>query len=688
MRQLNQKRTNEGKNKSIKMSSQQKNVANHHRMVQPSFVDPMYTKCINKFARGANGAQILMNSQSIVTATAMEFLEPTRTKVALCEKLVIPPQFTEIKTNASYSQMVTLSSTSMNYSTVSRTIWPTITKSVTILSTPYATTAPMSKLLIEQQQTTKAFLDSQTFAPEQHNQCKMCSSTGSISGSGGGDGGNGMAGTIEGNTIVNKIKSVFSYLMKPIIDTTNMIVGHDNDNHTTSSAAQMSASSKQQMQWSDANGSPVNHQQNHKSPSIYYDNNHSNDSFSYSDKSNYNHRHETFFDCDDYVDGGEDTIDFVAASTKIPYNSYEHEFCDLPIQEEASPKDSNTFYDCYTKFGTDTMSASDTSETNVDLTNSPTNETNEQPNTKSQSKSVQYTKKCDNKQKQQQPIMNCPKYEKPNQHSYRRKRKAKRKNKSANRQPKNYSGPNKNRHEKIRHEVEMNIHEDIDDCSIVKDGTISASYDDEPEFDLEIIDVDEYQRPPKNSELNKSTGCGSITSGRSPPAAKHTSIETPIPSPEMTSDCIFTRFFRFDGCKSKSRSLPLCLQQKRVPPNKPIKERSMPCRRASETESDDSFIVFEDSSPRSTVSVDDLSPRIAALKDSYKRQRQLSECSDDFILFEDDNADNYGNCSYRFDCTTDEDFTDSTDDTDDTDDGKLLIFFIRLCHCFALLVLL
>lgn len=88
-------------------------------------------------------------------------------------------------------------------------------------------------------------------------------------------------------------------------------------------------------------------------------------------------------------------------------------------------------------------------------------------------------------------------------------------------------------------------------------------------------------------------------------------------------------------------------------------------RRVSESESDENFIVFEElSPPRATSSLDT----------TYsKRPRQVSECSDDFILFEDGTED----ACLRYD-TTDEDFylTDSTDDDTDssTDDGKSLSF--------------
>lgn len=95
----------------------------------------------------------------------------------------------------------------------------------------------------------------------------------------------------------------------------------------------------------------------------------------------------------------------------------------------------------------------------------------------------------------------------------------------------------------------------------------------------------------------------------------------------------------------------------------------------SESESDDSFIVFdsfEDISPRTATATATTTSSSSSQDNTYqKRPRQLSECSDDFILFEDGNED----ACLRYD-TTDEDFylTDSTDDETDScsssDDGK------------------
>lgn len=90
--------------------------------------------------------------------------------------------------------------------------------------------------------------------------------------------------------------------------------------------------------------------------------------------------------------------------------------------------------------------------------------------------------------------------------------------------------------------------------------------------------------------------------------------------------------------------------------NKKIKECSMPYLRLLETESNDIYIVFEDSSPSSTAnSVGDLNLKIIGLKDLHKCQRQSVQMQgrNSFILFTEDFED----CNHQYYCTTDDDFT-------------------------------
>ncbi|XP_031632459.1 uncharacterized protein LOC116346518 [Contarinia nasturtii] len=358
--------------------------------------------------------------------------------------------------------------------------------------------------------------------------------------------------TTATNTLVSSIKSFVSNIfIKPIIDMTSMIVGTDltDNNHHHHETNSLSISLKS-MLWNEtttndcggvvingknkigvgggvgvvmAANTTMNGSSPTKSPPTIYLDNHSSDRIFISscEKSvvlmNF-YQQDTFFDCDDYIDGGEDTIDFVADSTKIQYNSYGDEL--LPTKH---------------------------------LNDSPKN-----------------------------------------------------------------------------------------NCSAL------STFDKTPELFKNDVNI---------------------------------KTEQPIPSPEIIPyGCIFTKFFRLDNSKEKSPLLAMCYKQHKARQlqqiNKPTsKERpsmsssssslSMsPCRRTSEIESDDSFIVFEESSPKSTNSVDDLigtTPTTTTLKNYYNRQRQLSECSDDFILFEGDPDDD----------TTDEDFTDSTDDSDSEDESDI-----------------
>lgn len=589
---------------------------------------PMYTMC------SGGGAQILMNTHSITTATNLQFMPPSRTKTTLCNDIGL-------------SNMPTIKV--LRQATFSTAVLSAVTKPIDIFSktNTHTRTATGAELLIE------------------HNKLVISSSSNSRSSSNMNDSNKSFCNdkpgldqeSTDGNPIVNSIKSFLrSYLWKPIIDTKTMFVG--SDNNAKSSPDPML---EKHAFWNDSD-SFVALNKNHKTTSMYCDN-HSSDSFPYSSEKST--MPETYFDCDDYIDGGEDTIDFIASSTKgIQWDSFSDEFtADMPVHP--STKD-NIFYDCINKKAavsvtpppqpTPPLSPS-SSPSPVKLPEPVESDTKLELNVNTADESSELVQYNDDNA----PI-NCPENEKPNRNSYRRKRRAKRKHKSNVQRKK--SGSNKNRHEKIRHEVEMNIHEDIDDCSIVENGNMflyEPDDDDEPEIDLEIIDLDDNS--PKSPTIN--------TSLKSIAGSSDVCIETPIPSPEVIpSGCIFTRFFRIDNlnCKQKQQSLPLRCIQKLVPHVKSLRDRPVFSRRISETESDDSFIVFEECSPKSTTTLDDLMPQCAALADTYKRQRHLSDCSDDFILFTEDVDDCY---TYTPNCyTTDEDFTDSTDDSDCSDDGK------------------
>lgn len=89
--------------------------------------------------------------------------------------------------------------------------------------------------------------------------------------------------------------------------------------------------------------------------------------------------------------------------------------------------------------------------------------------------------------------------------------------------------------------------------------------------------------------------------------------------------------------------------------------------RLSESESEDNYIVFDGINSKS-ISADDLiGSDFENVRRTYARQRQISECSDDFICFEYDESD-LANCIHD-DETTDEEFSDSDDSDDESSDS-------------------
>lgn len=238
----------------------------------------------------------------------------------------------------------------------------------------------------------------------------------------------------EGKTIVNAIKRMFSYIFKPIIDTTTMIVGSNNTMTTTAPAATKSAPepmSGDELFW---NGSPIN-MKNHSihTMSTYCSDNLSSDRFSYSET--YIHaRPEAFFDCDDFVD--EDIVDFVADSTKIENRGgLDHFATEFDLDKE-------NFFDCVSKSELNELPANEISidshicheEETIPSDDSETSDDNKSDAIAR--KFIDEMCKTDNVQYKNDintPI-NCPKYDnKPNRNTYRRKRRGKRKTKSGNR---------------------------------------------------------------------------------------------------------------------------------------------------------------------------------------------------------------------------------------------------------------
>lgn len=193
----------------------------------------------------------------------------------------------------------------------------------------------------------------------------------------------------------------------------------------------------------------------------------------------------------------------------------------------------------------------------------------------------------------------------------------------------------KNRTSKFRHEMELSIQANLDDMLWAADE----------------LEDDDGQVINEEREVNMSSSSSS----------------TPIVIEESRPGCIFSHFFSFepcnqwDACKSwpMTATKPANQQGRSVAP-------SLRRPRISESESDDSFINFAEDSPRRLSSATAVKTQNAAspcrntalnmsvasciAPTAVTRERRLSECSDDFIFFEDDgntigdndDADDYG----------------------------------------------
>lgn len=102
--------------------------------------------------------------------------------------------------------------------------------------------------------------------------------------------------------------------------------------------------------------------------------------------------------------------------------------------------------------------------------------------------------------------------------------------------------------------------------------------------------------------------------------------------------------------------------------------------RLSESESEDNYIVYDGVNSES-VSTDDLiGSDYGNVRRTYGHQRQISECSDDFICFEYDDND----LANHSDGTTDEEFSQSDDSDDEaSDSGSDVCYFDGEPHRFS-----
>lgn len=570
----------------------------------PTSAATSYTIC------GENGSHILMDTESMYTATKMQFVTPQRTKDALWNDIALLPK------HLLDGQILRQTTTAF-------------VEQQTSLQTPFCQQfAYITKLNATGQSSPKhIYEEKSTFTSPQSNESDINSKFY--------DEDHKMFQESSGDetSIVKTIKNALSSWVRQFIDKTTEIAATDNAN--TSSSARMEAI---QSQWTQTRGSPSHN--NHKTQPMHCDNSGSNRFLYSSEQSDIfmNLTPETYLDCDDYIDGGEDTIDFVADSTKIQWNSFGDEL------SYSSPNDT-IFYDCFNK------SESDLATSELKLEQDP--QPQQEPELIIEDSVEQITsnvvdRKSDGKienvqHEEEESTENCLKYVQANRNSYRRKRRRRQKHKVGNKHRQKGKGARKkNQHEKLRHEVEMNIHDDIDDCFIINEDDVTCYYDpddeDDPNIDLDIIDMLEQKL---NCSISLTATAGSSTDAMIDNNV--VIVEAPILSPEIVPSArIFTNFFRLDNtCKQKL--LPFRCAEKRLPPVMSSKDESISWRRTSETESDDSFIIFDN-----------------------KCQRPKSECSDDFILFAEEDVD-----------LSDDDYTDSTDstestDSDDSDDGKLL----------------
>lgn len=698
-------------------------MAKNNKMLQNKTTNLAHSVPMYPTMNGRQGAQIFMNSGSVLTATKMQFSPPPqRTKSS-----------NDIDLSSIASSIEAFKTQRATYSTITATT--TTTFSASCNRAFFAKTNTNSQISPEQLMFEHELMYATNFVNP--------NSVGVSGGIGVAIGGNHSSKMVQscdskffnpdmspnhaheqssvvgGKTLFNSLKRMVNSLFKPIIDA----VGPDHSDSKASTAATASTATT------------TNHKSMPIPPATYCDKQNCTDSFCLSIDNQqhqqqqqpanmaYSNRECEFFDCDDYIDGGEDTIDFVAASTKFLPHAFGDEF------QSASAKD-NIYYDCMTKsdsfetpIPTPPPAAAAPASLNPSESDEDSGMENEIDADQLKSDEAISERNADQQQLDQANVQYCENEKvtmttatgpnKSNQNACRRRQRGKRKNKnhngnnnnngnhnnkSSNKYWKKGCAPNKNRHEKQRHEIEMDLHDDLD----IETGSFGA----EDDFDLEIIDLDVDESSPKTSP-NTATATNSIrlTTTTTTPSAtpatpvtpatsrpifnsKTVCIETPIPSPEkLESGCIFTRFFPFKSSTSPSQffkrfQMP---QLANRPPrlcNRYFHRVPVAMRHVSESESDDSFIVFEDISPRvstapeaaaATTTATSAAAASSSSQDAtyQKRSRQLSECSDDFILFEDGSDD----ACLRYD-TTDEDFylTDSTDDETDScsssDDGE------------------
>lgn len=426
----------------------------------------------------------------------------------------------------------------------------------------------------------------------------------------------------DGNVIVNTVKNVLGCLMKPILDTKMKIIG--NDKH------------KKRME-------PQPFLNNCSAAYEYYPNHCGDDRFDNSDIEISESIMQLipdiesvlFFDCEEFVAHSEDTVDFIGHRTKTS--------CSI------SSSDSSIYFECNNHFKMDLPSIkipttppkpSDTKQTFENVCPASDFVKIEKISPLGECCTATEPKRSDN-------VMRCERVQygddKPavsktkdpvclpwnnTKRKRRRKQKAKLSSKRMEMCHKR-SIQAKNRHEKSRHNLEVDINEDILSWSDAdnNDDIVDSDASDVA-ISIELIDMESIKP-----------------------------LEVVIPE-EVPADCIFKYFYRLASPLKGLTSIPAHLLARLAATSTKYSQHKHSCSVAKkcEPESDDSFIMFDDDSDDECI---------LSMRRSTLRQRNTSECSDDFIVFHDDTID--GDCSYID--TFEEDYTDSTDSSDESDDS-------------------
>lgn len=245
----------------------------------------------------------------------------------------------------------------------------------------------------------------------------------------------------------------------------------------------------------------------------------------------------------------------------------------------------------------------------------------------------------------------------------------------------------KNRCSKSRHQLALNIQDDLDDMHWMVDDNDDDEHMIQDEWPVIASSITAMETMVAQPEVFAST------------STQPNAIEAVRPG------CMFSHFFSIGGSPTKQqqrqfqRPWPMIAVTHR-PLVKMYFDSPLPtrrCKRTSESECDDSFILFAEDSPRTVPSMDALLLQQAPSNTTLgimlpncfghmavnnininnvnaTRQRKWSESSDDFICFESDEGDcvDYDDDDdvYEDDSESDFDSDEETANETDSDDGS------------------